>query len=599
MATATEVRSARTPLPTAELVREARRSWVQRHARLTGLLVFVALSFLWFARTWADPVHRHAGLPGDPESYMFALAWPRFAVQHHLNPFQTSYLLAPHGANLMWTIPPGFGLLLWPLTATLGLVPTYNLLATLSIAASAWAAQLALRRFVPGELGPFVGGLFYGFSPYMLAHSTGHAMLTVAVLPPILLALLHELLVRQRWKPATTGIMLGALLAFQLSTFLELLAGGAVFATLLIVVLAIVYRHEVRARVGYIARALAVGVGAFLVLAGLQLWTLLFGPQTLLHVHGVVHTPGVWVADLYEFIVPSQYNIAGSAFAGTWSQFTAQTAEANAYIGVPLLAVLAMIVVKHRRDRFVRIAAWLTLAMAVLSMGPRLHVLGRSTVPMPWSVVAHMPLMGHLLPERLAVFTDLGVALLLAYGIAHRVRRPTRRQRRITIVAVVAVIASLLPSITLLDALSAPVVAPAYFTSSDVQRIPEGSVVLVAPWTVDTRNDNPELWQALSGFRYRMPSGYAYRPAADGGLRTGIHEDRLEYTLLRITFGYDPPDLSDPALRDELTRDLRNHEIHTVIVGPMPHRSPMLRFLADLLGRKPEHQGGVDVWYDV
>src|SRR5262249_57132927 len=105
-------------------------------------------------------------------------------------------------------------------------------------AASAWTAQVALRRFVPGELGPFVGGLFYGFSPYMTAHSTGHAMLTVAVLPPLLLLLLHELLVRQQWRPATTGVALGALLAFQISTFLELVAAGAVFAALLAGVLA-------------------------------------------------------------------------------------------------------------------------------------------------------------------------------------------------------------------------------------------------------------------------------------------------------------------------------------------------------------------------
>ena len=49
--------------------------------------------------------------------------------------------------------------------------------------------------------------------------------------------------------------------------------------------------------------------------------------------------------------------------------------------------------------------------------------------------------------------------------------------------------------------------------------------------------------------------------------------------------------------RLELMRELRSHEIETVIVGPMPHRSRMLRFLAALLGRKPEQQGGVDVWY--
>ena len=599
MATATEVRPGPAP-ELFEVPRPAPSPWLHRHARAAGLATFVVLSFLWFARTWADPVHRHAGLAGDPESYMFALAWPRFAVTHHLNPFFTRYLLTPGGANLMWTVPPGFGLLLWPLTATIGLVPTYNLLATLSLAASAWTAQLALRRFVPGELGPFVGGLFYGFSPYMAAHSTGHAMLTVAVLPPLLLLLLHELLVRQHWRPATTGIALGALLAFQVSTFLEFLAGGAVFAALLIGVLAIAYRREVRARVQYAAIALGAAVVALLILAGYQVWTLVFGPQSLVHVDGLVHTPDTFVSDLLEFVVPTRYNVAGSVFSGTSSHFTATFAEANAYIGVPLLAVLTWIVVKHRRSAVVRIAASLTVAMAVLSMGPRLHVMGHTTIPLPWSWFAHLPLMGHLLPVRLSVFTDLGVALLLAYGIGHRARRPSRRQLTVRIGATVAVVLSLLPSATLLDALSAPVVAPAFFTSSEVQRIPEGSVALVAPWTVDTRNDDPQVWQALAGFRYRMPSGYAYLPTGDGGLRTGIHEDLLESTLHDITFGRgETPDLTQPPVRAELTRDLERHDIRTVIVGPMAHQGRMLRFLEALLRRAPEQHGGVYVWYDV
>jgi hypothetical protein len=265
-----------------------------------------------------------------------------------------------------------------------------------------------------------------------------------------------------------------------------------------------------------------------------------------------------------------------------------------------LLAVLTWIVVKHRRSALVRIAAVITVAMAVLSMGPRLHVTGRSTIPLPWSWIAELPLMGHLLPVRLSVFTDLGVALLLAYGIGHRVRRPTRKQLTVRAAATGAVVLSLLPSATLLDALSAPVVAPAYFTSSEVQRIPEGSVALVAPWTVDTRNDDPQVWQALAGFRYRMPSGYAYLPTGDGGLHTGIHEDLLESTLHDITFGRgETPELSQPAVRAELTRDLEQHDVRTVIVGPMEHQSRMLYFLEALFRRAPEHHGGVYVWYDV
>jgi hypothetical protein len=571
-----------------------------RHSRSAGLLAFAVLSFLWFARTWVDPAHRHTGITGDPEAYIFTLAWPPFAVQHHLNPLLTTYLVHPDGANLMWTIPPGFGLLLWPLTTTIGVVPTYNLLATLSLAASAWCAQLALRRFAPGELGPFVGALFYGFSPYMTAHSTVHAMLTVAVLPPLLLLLVHEAFVRQRWTVWGTGIGLGGLVAFQLSRFLELVAAGAVAGGLLLIALAIAYRHALRERLRYFFTALGIAVVTFLVLGGFQLWTVLFGPRNLTHLRSNVHPPNVYVADLLEFIVPTRYNANAFGFRSIAREFTAKGAEANAYIGLPLLVVVGAIVVRHRRARTVRIAAVLTVVMAVLSLGPRLHIAGDSSILLPWDVVAKLPLLGHLLPTRLAVFTDLGIAVLLAYAIGHRARPATSRGRAITVIACIAVVGSLLPSATLLGHLSDPVRVPSYFTSSEVERIREGSVALVAPWTTDNRNDAPQVWQVMSGFRFKMPSGYVYLPGDDGRVQTGPRDDLLQQALYRLTFQRDPrADPTDPQVRAELERDLRRTDVETVIVGPMDNQPRVLRFFTELFGRAPEHTGGVYVWYGV
>ena len=602
------MRTATDPAPAVRVPESAsssrirvRFSWCFRHPRLTGLLVFVALSFLWFARTWVDPAHRHAGIAGDPEAYIFTLAWPPFAVTHHLNPLFTSYLIHPDGANLMWTIPPGFGLLLWPLTATVGVVPTYNLLATLSLAASAWCAQLALRRFAPGELGPFVGALFYGFSPYMTAHSTAHAMLTVAVLPPLLLLLVHEAFVRQRWPVWGTGIGLGALIAFQLSTFLELVAGGAVAGALLLIALVIAYRRTLRARLRYFFATVGIAVVSFFVLGGFQLWTVLFGRRNLTHLQSNVHPPNVYVADLLEFVVPTRYNANAFAFRSIAKEFTAKGAEANAYIGLPLLVVVGFIVIRHRRSRTVQVAAGLTLVMALLSLGPRLHIAGDDSMLLPWDLVAKLPLLGHLLPARLAVFTDLGLAVFLAYGIGHRARPPTPRRRAITVIACVAVVGSLLPSATLLGRLSDPVRVPSFFTSRAVERISDGSVALVAPWTTDARNDAPQVWQVMSDFRFKMPSGYAYLPDEDGrSVQTGPHEDTLQKALYRMNFGHDPrTDPTDPEVRAELERDLRRTDVETVIVGPMKNKARVLEFFTDLFGRAPEHTGGVYVWYEV
>src|SRR4051794_31794418 len=386
----------------------ARAPWYRRHARALGFVAYAVLSFIWFGETWMNPLHRHVGVIGDPESYMFAIAWPPFAVTHHMNPFYTTWLLAPKGANLMWTVPPGFGLLLWPFTKTLGIILTYNLFATLTLAFSAWTAQLALRRFVPGELGPFAGGLFYGFSPYMAAHSLGHAMLTMAILPPVLLLLMHEAFVRQRWKPALTGLAIGALVAFQLSTFLELVAGGAVIAVLLIVVLAISYPRQIATRVRYVAWTTGAGALSFFILSAYQMRTLFFGSRNLVHETAYVHPPNVYVADLYSFVIPSPYSdLRLRSFENITKHFGATGAEANAYIGLPLLIVVVFVAVRHWKSATVRIASIMTVLLAVLSMGPRLQINGRSTVPLPWAIIEKLPLMRNLLPVRLSVFTDL------------------------------------------------------------------------------------------------------------------------------------------------------------------------------------------------
>jgi hypothetical protein len=572
---------------------------IRKHARGFGLVLYVALAFIWFGATWVDPVHRHAGPVGDPESYLFALAWPPFAVAHHLNPLYTTYLLAPRGANLMWTVPPGFGLLLWPLTATIGLVPTYNLLATLSLAVSAWSAQLALRRFVPGELGPLAGGLFYGFSPYMASHSMGHAMLTMAVLPPLLLLLLHETLIRQRWRPALTGLAIGALLAFQLSTFLEMLAAGTIAAALLVALLAVAYRSEIRERFRYVAFTAGAAGASFAVLGGYQLWTLLFGAESLLHAHGYVHPPNTDVADLAGIVFPSKLNAVAPAVLTHIANRPSFGAEGYGYVGIPLLIVVVAIAVKNWRSPTVRIASLFTAAMAILSMGPRLHIVHSTRFPLPWALVTRLPLMGHLLPVRLSVFTDLGIALLLAYAIGHRVRPATRTRNTVRFGVAAVVVATLLPSHHLVSTLSARVQTPAYFTSSEVRQIPAGSIALVAPWTTDTRNDLPEMWQALSGFRFRMTSGYVNVPFGNGGLSTGVLRDRLEKSMFGMAFGNPPPDLANAAVRRELRADLRHDGIQTVIVGPMPHERTMVRFMTALLGRSAEHTGGVYVWYRV
>ena len=116
---------------------------------------------------------------------MWFLTWDAFAVSHHLNPFFSDFILHPAGINLMWN-PARWtqGLLLAPVTLTLGPVFAYNVSQVAALALSAWAAYLALDALLGSRRGAFCGGLLYGFSPYMLGHAPIHSDFIFMPVPP-------------------------------------------------------------------------------------------------------------------------------------------------------------------------------------------------------------------------------------------------------------------------------------------------------------------------------------------------------------------------------------------------------------------------------
>src|SRR5436309_10294229 len=200
------------------------RRWLASGA---ALLFYTALAFLLFWQVWSSPGHRSLGSSADPEQMMWFLGWTRFALSHQCSPLFSDFLDYPHGVNLMWNtsvlLP---GAVLSPVTTWQGPVVAYNLLITLCLPLSAWCAYLAVGHWVTSRIAAVVGGLLYGFSPYMMAHALAHVNLTLAFVPPLLLFLLHKL-VAQHGGAMPTGLALGALAAVQLLTWEEILATSA------------------------------------------------------------------------------------------------------------------------------------------------------------------------------------------------------------------------------------------------------------------------------------------------------------------------------------------------------------------------------------
>jgi hypothetical protein len=562
------------------------------------LAIAAVLAVAVFWPSWHAPTSRLLGAGrGDGALMSWFLRWTPRAVGGGLNPLFTDYLNAPNGVNVLWNtsllLP---GLLLGPVTAAFGPVLTYNLLSTLALCLSAFTATIAFRRYLHSGLAAVIGGLVYGFSPYMLAQDRAHLQLSLAFLPPLLFMGVDNILVGQRRSALLAGGVLGALAAAQLFIGEEVFALWVIMAVAQVAVMALLFPRQVPGKLRYAGIAFGAAAVVFVAIAAYPLWFQLTGPQ---HITGDIQSGNRYLTDLWNFVTPTEVQaLAPLSARRLAAQFSGNFAETNGYLGIPLILILSFTVVRWARSNpVVRAAFLLALGAIVLSMGNRVHVAGQVTgIRLPWAALQRLPLLQNAVPNRFALFAIFFSALLLGVFVDEALRWGWARR----VPAALLVVAAL---VTLAPRLAVPagdVRAPRFFTGPAVRAVPEGSVVLVAPFP-GPQTATPMTWQALAGMRYRMPGGYFVGPGPDGRPQYGATPNLLSGQLAKLNAGHGLPRM-DPHRRLAYTYNLVQWRVGTVVVGPMgDHRKQarMTRMFTDLLRRAPSTQDGVEVWWNV
>ena len=181
---------------------------------LLAAAAYLVVSVIVWWNVWSThPTSTSTCGCGDTSLFTWFLEWPAYAISHGLNPLYSTAMFHPSGVNLLAnTSELAIGVVLAPVTWLLGPVATLNVAVTLAPVLSALAMFVLLRRWVSWAPAAFVGGLFYGFSPFILVSLIdGHLMIGMAVVPPLVVLCLDELLFRQRRRPVVTGVLLGLL----------------------------------------------------------------------------------------------------------------------------------------------------------------------------------------------------------------------------------------------------------------------------------------------------------------------------------------------------------------------------------------------------
>jgi hypothetical protein len=563
-------------------------------------------------RIWADPVrHTIGNNSGDHAFFEWLLGYGAWVLTHGADPFFADVLNAPVGVNLAVNTSITVSALLFsPVTMLLGPSVSFVLILTLNLAggAVAWYWLLS-RRLGVHPAAAAVAGLFGGFAPGFVSHANGHLNWSAAWVGPVLLMSVLTLHRRGRWR--RHGLILGVLVAIAFSVaaeglFFTALACGVFLGTW---ALHPATRTQARAALPTVLAALGVAAAVAGALLAYPMYMHFAGPQSF---HGTGFKQSLHAEDVAAYLAWPTRSIAG-ALGLDGGGLAPNRTEETSFFGIPLVAfVVAALVLLRRGAPPGRRATLRALAVTggvftVLSFGPRLKFFGDITdIPLPYALLARLPLFDAALPARLALVVTAVVTVVLGFAAHRLITDPPRRTLRVAGAAGLA--AALLPvvPIALLSAERTPI--PAFIADGTWRRyVAPGRALTAVPLTTDDAPDG-QRWQAAAladaGGQevFRIPAGYFLGPGGyDGRGRIGAPERETTLLFVRAAkYGLVPA--VDEQMRATAKADLAYWRVDAVILADRVSGAfytvdqPAVLELATRLWGRPERVQDVWLW---
>jgi hypothetical protein len=585
--------------------------------------VYVVLAMVVYGHFGSlGPGHMTGNGSPDVIEQVWWLAWTASALPEGHSIFLTQWQNYPAGQNFgVNGSMLALGVLFLPITKAFGPVVAWNIALRLAVAVSASSMCFVLRRWTTWWPAAFVGGLLYGFSAYMAYNGANYLFLVFVPLPPVIFLLLHEILVRQQWRPGRTGALLGVVCALQFFIWVEVLANTVVMGAIAVVLCLLVRRHHLAERWRrYAVTAFAYSLGVGVLLLFVPVVFALAGPQ------GIKGPPTpasilslLFPSDLLASIVPSSQWLGTAQLTGIASQRFAFASDL--YLGVPLVVVLVSFAVFLRKRRTILFAGALALIAFVLSLGPRLNIDGHQTsISLPFVVFEHLPLVKGFVPGRFSLYTALFTAGMFAIGLDElrrrmmRSRRPAWSSPQWKSVATVGALAAIsavavLPLAPRHTQPTTPTNIPPLFTSAAVKAIPVGSVVLAYPYPDSSGgryfSHGIMLDQAVAGMPFKLIGGWGWFPSPTGTSGTtnpSVLKPESVQAIFDAAFLGDVTTQLDPLSKKNVTAlrvFLRKYDVQTIIVSPIgASPAAVVSYITAAIG-SPVESGGVTAWFHV
>ena len=580
---------------------------------------------LWWSVWSSHPTSTTTCGCGDAARFLWFFEWPAYAMAHGHNVLYSTWLFHPGGINLLNdTSVLALGIVLAPVTWLLGPVVSMNVALTLAPALSALAMFALLRRWVSWTPAAVVGGLAYGFAPFMVTElALNQINIAFLAVPPLIVLVLSDLLVTQKRRPWRNGLALAALVVVQffLSTEVLLITVLAAVVGVLVLVAwaALSEPAAFGIRVGDAVRGAAVAVVASVVVLAYPLWFLVAGPA---HLAGPIWSAGG----------TARYGTSWASFVTTgglgdlrpsmlrFGGYQGPVLIGLGYLGLGVLAAAVIGAVVFRRDRRLWLFGVAGLLFAVLSLGP-----GHGTW-VPWDVLQHVPWVGDIVEVRFALVVTLCVTVMAALSLDHAHRWLAGRSKsssqsssqssshssspslphRAAVVSWALVVVVLLPSAVVLapqiPITTRSVVLPQWYAERG-PNVPPGRVVLAYPVPF-AGFQSSQAWQASNTMQWKQAGGGGPQgqPSRAGAARPGFE------VLAGASFPLGPAPDPTPANVAAVRQSLALWQVTTLVVPDQPElpvyeqgRSApyAVGFFTAVLGTAPAYEHSAWVWETV
>jgi len=584
---------------------------------------YVLLAILAYWPVLAGDPHKLYGQANeDPAQTAWFFAWTAHAVIAGHNPLFSTAVNAPAGLNLAQQAGILLlGLLALPITLILGPVASATTFMFAAMPISAACAYVVLRRWKVWTLAAALGGLAYGFSPYMIAHGSDHLFLVFVPLPPLIVAAVVKIITGPR-RPLRWGAALAGLIVAQYFISAEVLALTAIMCAVgtAVTMIYCLERHLDAIRLA--AKPAALALAAALTLAGAALayplWYQVAGPAHYVGPAWPINNPDF--ADALDFVAPTPNQAVGPVLRAVGTKLsTFAGVEDGAYLGFVVLAVVVCLVWSGRRSKRVRLAAGLAVVSGVLSMGPHLFVdLRGGSLSLPFDLLAHLPALDNILPIRFAFTTDACLAAVIAFGLDDLRRRsqerstdPRQRERGSTPMPVgfafAAVFAALV--VTWLPTWPYPSATVPLLPASVTKALPaDNPLVLAYPYPI-APEDQANLWQADAHLSFRLFGVYGFVPGVGGRSTTippllsppGVQEFLVEEDGIRRFYPGNKEFYPASPPLDQVVKQARilshRYGIQAVLVDlSAPHGRTVTEMFITALGQPSVTGGQFDLW---